>query len=65
MTYPSDKEIIRLLHNDALDSAEKLTGKSYKDDEATSNLGFLMGIHNNILQMSHLIPIYRQAPISN
>jgi hypothetical protein len=50
MAYPSDKDIIKLLYNDPLANAEKITGKSYKDDETTSNLGFLMGIHENMVK---------------
>jgi hypothetical protein len=37
-----DKRIDDLLHEDALMNAEKITGKSYKEDEATMHLGFLM-----------------------
>lgn len=48
MTYPSDKEIIDLLNNDPLHSAEQMTGKSYKEDEATSSLGFMMNVYNNM-----------------
>lgn len=50
MEYPSDAEIIRLLHNDPLANAEKLTGKSYKDDDSTSNIGFMMSIHDNMVK---------------
>jgi hypothetical protein len=36
-----------MLRTDPLAEAEKLTGKSYKDDEATASLGFLMHIAHN------------------
>ena len=40
----SDKKIDRALKFDALAEAEKITGKSYKNDELTESLGFLMHI---------------------
>lgn len=43
-----EKTIVRnLLRYDALDSAEKITGKSYKEDKMTSSLGMLMMMENN------------------
>lgn len=43
MTDPEDAELRRLLYTDALAEAEKITGKSYKDDEKTSRIG--MALH--------------------
>lgn len=37
-------DIGEILRYDALDTAERLTGKSYKEDEDTMGLGFLMHI---------------------
>jgi len=50
MNYPSDADIIKLLHNDPLANAENMTGKSYKEDEATVNLGFIMSLHDNMVK---------------
>ena len=50
MGYPSDADIIKLLHNDPLANAEKITNKSYKDDESTVNLGLMMSIHDNMVK---------------
>lgn len=44
MTDPEEHPIEELLDFDALDSAEKVTGKSYKEDEGTSNLGLFLQI---------------------
>ncbi len=57
MNYPSDNDIVKLLSNDSLAQAEKLTGKSYKEDAATSNLGFLMGLHDNMVKDKALAAI--------
>ena len=50
MSYPTDKEIINLLSTDPLYEAEKITGKSYKEDDKTSSLGLLMSIQNNMMK---------------
>lgn len=50
MGYPSEIDIINLLHSDSLSNAEKVTGKSYKDDKNTSNLGFILSIHDNMIK---------------
>jgi len=39
---PSKEKLKNLLNFDALDSAEKITGKSYKEDKATESLGMLL-----------------------
>lgn len=57
MAYPSDRDIMKLLANDSLANAEKLTGKSYKEDEGTSNIGFLMNVHDNIVRERALTAI--------
>ena len=57
MAYPSDKDIIKLLANDPLANAEEYTGKSYKEDEGTSNLGFLMSLHDNMVKDEALTAI--------
>ena len=37
-----DEQLDKILKTDALTEAEKITGKSYKEDDATMQLGFLM-----------------------
>ena len=41
-----NEEIKDVLSFDALQEAENLTGKSYKDDKATEALGFIAHIQN-------------------
>lgn len=43
----TDSTVERALKTDPIHAAEKVTGKSYKDDEATSMLGLLMSIEHN------------------
>jgi hypothetical protein len=57
MKYPTDADIINLLTNDPLSSAEKVTGKSYKEDDATSSLGFMMSVHDNMVKKRALSAI--------
>lgn len=40
-------ELTELLHSDGLAMAEKITGKSYKEDEGTQGLGFLFHMDIN------------------
>jgi hypothetical protein len=40
-------KIQKLLDFDSLNEAEKITGKSYKNDDDTTALGFLMHIENS------------------
>jgi hypothetical protein len=54
MNKPSDKEISDILKVDPLVEAEKATGKSYKEDDATMNLGFLLNVQNNLVKENAL-----------
>jgi len=40
----------KILNFDGLSVAEKITGKSYKEDEKTSMLGFGLSLENNKLK---------------
>lgn len=58
MKNPFEKEIEKKLRFDPLDEAEKITGKSYKDDPSTSSLGMLLLWENgkakdDILELFH------------
>lgn len=43
----SDKELDSLLNFDGLNAAEKMSGKSYKEDEGTAMLGLFLGMTKN------------------
>jgi hypothetical protein len=43
----TDAEIIKLLKSDPLLEAERQSGKSYKDDEATMSLGFMFQLNRD------------------
>ncbi len=47
MSNPHNKEILASLAVDPLAMAERITGKSYKDDESTSGLGMLLSLQHN------------------
>ena len=64
ITTPANvKSVLEVLKVDPLHEAEKLTGKSYKDDEDTSKLGF--GLHLALISALSLralvIPIFALA----
>lgn len=51
-----------LLECDPLADAEQLTGKSYKSDEATVNLGMAMMFLNNQKKQQAQYPQYKTKP---
>lgn len=48
------KELDDLLKFDGLQQAENLTGKSYKEDDTTNALGFMLAMHNNAAKVEAL-----------
>jgi len=50
MAYPTDKDIINLLGFDAEKTADEITG----EDKASTNLGFIMHLHNSIAKETAL-----------
>lgn len=50
MTYPSDKDIIKLLSKDPLENAEKITGEDIDGDKATMSLGSVINVHNDMMK---------------
>jgi hypothetical protein len=51
----TDSELNRILRFDALDSAEQITGLSYKEDDLTQSLGFAMMTRNSAVRNAALM----------
>jgi hypothetical protein len=50
-----ENNLEKLLKYDSLAEAEKVTGKSYKDDKITAHLGFIGILQNNIKKENALL----------
>jgi len=58
-----DEEIDKTLHFNPLAEAEEITGKSYKNNEFTSMLGFMMAMEHNEKKTS-LLEFFNDSTLS-